>query len=326
MEYGTVLARHAPATSPRGGRVMEEAVQRNWISLFCEGQYIYGPKWTNLVRLLQVEIVARARTLGFDEWMFPRYIPASALASFQLTQFAPDLLLPAGLDSFLDPVQCVSFYHHLRNRTLRHDELPVRVVEVMGGWTWRNETLDAMDGPYRAREFLRVEHVFCGTAAQVREQRRRVRDSLTDLLTDLHLGWQVVVGRGCMDLPSLTAARLAAEGADDIPIQDIEVRIRGALKTNRALPSPGTTLHSVLRDTHLTEEISDDAYWDHDEICGCSVEGDHLTKSFGIVDEAAEPLWSGCCGIGINRLVIALIYQHGFNNVEDAVRSAIADR
>lgn len=34
------------------------------------------------------------------------------------------------------------------------------------------------------------------------------------------------MGHGCMDLPSLTEARLTAKEADDIPVQDIEVPIR----------------------------------------------------------------------------------------------------
>jgi seryl-tRNA synthetase len=326
MKYGTVLARRAPLEAPHAAQAMEEAVERGWISAFAEGQYVYHGRWATLVRLLQQELVARAQRLGFEEWILPRYIPAAALDSFKLTQFAPDLLIPAGPDSFLDPVQCVSFYHYLRGRTLRREDLPLRVVEVMGGWTWRAETPDTLDGPYRAREFLRVEHVFCGTREQVREQRRRVRDSLTELLTRLGVGWQVVVGHGCMDLPSLTDARENARGADDIPIQDIEVPIRGMLHRLPELPAPGTTSHDVLQGSGLVEEVSDSGYWDHDEICGCSVEGDHLTTDFNVVDEEGTPLWSGCCGMGLNRLVLALLYQHGFDAVEGVVREAIAPR
>ena len=326
MKYGTILAHHAPPEPPHATMVMEEAIERKWITLFCDGQYVYGPKWTRIVRLLQIELIERAQALDFEEWILPRYIPRDALDSFKLTQFAPDLLLPAGHQNFLDPVQCVSFYQHLRGRSLRSKQLPLRVVEVMGGWTWRNESPESMDGPYRAREFLRVEHIFCGTPQQVRDQRRRMRDNLTDLLTQLQLGWQVVVGHGCMDLPSLTAARLAAKKADDIPVQDIEVPIRRALHKLPDLPTPGTTSHDVLQDDKLVEMVSDASYWDHDEICGCSVEGDHLARDFGIVDEQGKPLWSGCCGIGLNRLVLALLYQHGFSYVEEVVREAVGGR
>lgn len=305
---------------------MEEALGRGWIHEFCPGQYVYRAPWARLVRLLQVELVARAQALGFEEWILPRYIPEEALDSFKLTQFAPELLLPAGQGSYLDPVQCVSFYQHLRGGTFDRTRLPLRVVEVMGGWTWRDESPESMDGPYRAREFLRVEHVYCGTPRQVRDLRRKVRDSLTDLLTGLGIGWQVVVGHGCMDLPSLEEARRGARTGDDVPIQDIEVPIRGALDKLPELPAPGTTSHHVLEDGALVERTSDAEYWDHDEICGCSVEGDHLTCSFGIVDDQGTPLSSGCCGMGLNRLVLALLYQHGFEDAEEVVRDAIGGR
>ncbi len=325
MEYGTVLGHRAPSAAPKASMVMEEAVERRWIMEFCQGQYVYGTRWAAIVRALQCKLVERAQALGFEEWILPRYIPRGALDSFKLTQFAPDLLLSAGEESFLDPVQCVSLYHHLRGKTLRAEDLPIRVVEVMGGWTWRNEQPQDLDGPYRAREFLRVEHVFCGEQEQVRRLRATMRDNLTGFLDRLGVGWQVVVGHGCMDLPSLTNMRLGAKSPEDVPVQDIEVPIRGALhRLPDDLPAPGTTTHNVYRDGGMTEVTSDAAYWDHDEISGCSVEGDHLTKDFCILDTDGKPLWSGCCGIGLNRLVLALLYQHGFETVEAVVREACA--
>lgn len=323
MKYGTVLAQKPPPASPNAGPVMEEAFERKWISRFSAGQYVYGPKWARLVRRLQCELVLRAQGLGFDECIFPRFIPREALDSFGLTQFAPDVLVAAGPNSFLDPVQCVSFYHHLRGRVLSRAQLPARVVEVMGGWSWRNETTERMDGVYRAREFLRVEHVYCGAPQQVRDLRRQVRDSLTDFLTRLQLGWQVVVGRGCMDMPWSTEMTLTAKLPDDVPVQDIEVPIRHILEKLPDLPAPGTTCHDAIIDGELVQQVSDSCYLDHDEISGCSVEGEHLTRSFGLVDEDGIPLWSGCCGIGLNRLMLALLYQHGFDKVDTVVEEAI---
>lgn len=324
MDYGTVLEYHRPSNLPLASEVMEEALVRKWVMFFGDGQYVYGRNWATLVRLLQVELVRRAQLIGFDEWILPRYIPRRAFDSFKLTQFAPDLLLSAGPNACLDPVQCISFYEHLRGTVLTSKELPIRVVEVMGGWTWRNETLEALDGPFRAKEFLRVEHVFCGTPEQVKQSRRDTRKSITGLLTELGLGWQIVVGKGCMDLPSLTQRRLGALVADDIPVQDIEIPIRRALHKLPDLPTPGTTTHGILEGNRIVETASDADYWDHDEICGCSVEGDHLTTDFGILDESGQPLWSGCCGIGLNRLVLGLLYQHGFEAAERVVRDAIS--
>ena len=48
----------------------------------------------------------------------------------------------------------------------------------MGGWTWRDEAADSIDGPIRAVEFARVEHVFFGTPEQVKELRSQVRERL----------------------------------------------------------------------------------------------------------------------------------------------------
>jgi seryl-tRNA synthetase len=247
--------------------------------------------------------------------VFPRLIPTQALDSFQLTQYTPELLLtvPDSPNRILDPVQCVSFYHHLRGSNIEPERLPLKIVEALGGWTWRNESPDRLDGPYRAKEFARVEHVYVGTPEQVREARRQVTAALTGLLTELGLGWQVVVGSGCMDIPSVIAARNAARGPDDIPVQDIEVPIRGAL----AVPLPSAERvsgkHDEFEDGRLVSMPNSSFYLDTDELCGCSVEGDHLVASFGVTAGDSGPLWSGCCGIGLNRLVVGFLYQHGFD-------------
>lgn len=55
--------------------------------------------------LLQTELISRAQDLGFEEWIFPRYIPRQALDSFGITGFAPEILMSAGDESFLDTVQ-----------------------------------------------------------------------------------------------------------------------------------------------------------------------------------------------------------------------------
>ena len=39
-----------------------------------------------------------------------------------------------------------------------------------------------------------------------------------------------------------------------------------------------------------------------------------MTQSFGISSSDGEELWSGCCGIGMNRLVVAYLYRHGFDD------------
>lgn len=312
MELGTVLYEHRTGLPPRGGNVIAASVERGWITPFGSGQYVYRSQWTRLVRQLQRLILARAYEAGFEEWTFPRLLPAAALDSFELTQFAPELLVNAELDGpcFLDPVQCAGFYHSLRNSRL--PALPIRVVECLGGWTWRKETAASLDGPYRSSEFLRVEHVYIGTPDQVVAIRERVRQGLLTVLDDLRLSWHVVVGRGCMDLPEIRARQESAAGASEVPVQDIEVPIRGTLKPDAAREALKALDHEYRADGGRLRRPNDQLYLDADELCGCSVEGDHLLRSFNITGDV-DQLWSGCCGIGLNRLVLAVLYQHGFD-------------
>jgi len=55
---------------------------------------------------------------------------------------------------------------------------------------------------------------------------------------------------------------------------------------------------------------------DFDEIGGCTIEGDHHLESFDIACDDGGPLWSGCCGIGLNRLAIGFLFQHGFDEAQ----------
>jgi seryl-tRNA synthetase len=301
MELGTILAHHKAAQPPAGGDVCKEAVERRWILPLTAGQYIYTSKWVALFRRLQCLIVERAKhELGFEEWIFPRLIPRQALDSFQLTQYRNDLLFYVGENGgrALDPVQCISFYDYLREKQIDSHILPLRIVECLGGWTWRNEKLEDLDGPVRSLEFARVEHVYLGTPEQVRHARRSVRNGLTSFLSELEISWQVVSAEGCMEIPSIVEAQRSATQDDEVPVQDIEIPLSASMPQNLSRPQ-------------WSEEF--DHAFDLREISGCSVEGDHLTKSFNIRNANGESLWSGCCGIGLNRLMMGFLYQHGFD-------------
>lgn len=288
MRVGEILLQHVQRRAATVPDVVTEAIAREWILPFGPGQYLYGPPWASLYGRLRELIVRRAREpLGFDEWIFPRMIPREALDSFQLSQFRSDLLI--WLDpvhgAALDPVQCISLYQALRGRRLVASRLPLKVVETQGGWTWRNEAADRLEGPIRAREFGRVEHVFIGFPEQVSVIRREVLDSLVELLTRLELSWRVVAGEGCMEIPSLLEKLVAASNLDEVPVLDVEV-----------------PLDSVGNPDPRFREIG-----------GCTVEGGHLTRRFAIRAGDSD-VWSGCCGIGLNRLVVAFLHQHGFDS------------
>jgi seryl-tRNA synthetase len=305
MKLGTILATSGESGQLHGGDVLAEALDRKWIEDFAEGQYVYRAPWVRVLRRVQGQILDRAYQNGFEEWLFPRLIPREALDNFRLTQYAPELLMPAGPQGkqVLDPVQCISLYHLMRGRQLPVEELPLRVVETLGGWTWRNEHTEELDGPIKAREFLRVEHVFFGTREHVRSTRAVVREGLTDLLSGWDLSWQVVAAEGCMEIPSLVQAQDDAATADEVPVQDIEVPL-SSRRPDRA--RPGWADHF-------------DDRFDLREISGCSAEGTHQTESFQITTDDGQELWSGCCGIGLNRLMVALLYRHGFDGALKAL-------
>ena len=227
MDLSEVIDQRLVADPAVGGDVTEEALRRGWVLPFAEGQYVYGAEWTSLVRRLQELLLARASGMGFREYLFPRLIPSEAVRDFQLSQFKPRLLW--NLDDhnkILDPVQCLPFYHVLRGRRFRADELPLKIVETLGGWTWRREQADELDGIFRSVEFARVEHVWLGTPDQARDIRNELCESIVDLLTELGLSVQTVVGEPCMPLKTIEDRRRAATSPDDVPVIDIELHVR----------------------------------------------------------------------------------------------------
>lgn len=304
MKLGEIIEQKLVDSPAAGGEITADAVRRGWLLPFAEGQYVYGPEWTSLLRRLQGLLLARAVELGFREYLFPRLIPAEAVDDFRLSQFKPDLLWRAEGDRVLDPVQCLAFYHALRGRRFEPDQLPVMAVETLGGWTWRRERPADLDGAFRAIEFARVEHVWFAPPDDARSIRNTVRDSVVTLLGELGLATQTVVGEPCMPIEEIDRRREAAGSPDDVPVIDIELRVRPE------------GVHGVITPQ------------DFDEIGGCTIEGDHHLKSFDIGRTDHGPLWSGCCGVGLNRLAIGFLFQHGFDDArwpEPIVRgSAIA--
>src|SRR5438128_3702632 len=114
MQLSEVIEQRLVDSPAAGGEVTEEAVRQGWLLPFAEGQFVYGPEWTALLRRLQAILVIRAAELGFREYLFPRLIPAEAVDDFRLSQFKPGLLWRAEGDRILDPVQCLPLYHVLR--------------------------------------------------------------------------------------------------------------------------------------------------------------------------------------------------------------------
>lgn len=290
-ERFAVIEEHVAGSPSVGGDVTREALERRWIEPFADGQFVYRAPWSALLRVLQDQLRRRALDhLGFEEWLFPRLIPTQAIEAFELSHYVPEMLFEVqDRDLVLDPVQCISLYHLLsQDCSVLRDGEPLRVVECMGGWTWRNEDPSRLDGTVRTIEFARVEHLWLGTAEQAKAARGEVLRSVLGLIRDLDLSYRVVVGEGCMEIAELDQARDAATTVPDIPVLDIELPL---LAPDAAAARGGDPF---------------------EEIAGCTVEGTHLTRRFGILDASGDPLSSGCCGVGLNRLVTGFLFQHGF--------------
>lgn len=64
MRLSEVIEQRLVNAPAAGGDVTDEAVRRGWLLPFTQGQYVYGPEWTSLLRRLQGLLLARASGLG----------------------------------------------------------------------------------------------------------------------------------------------------------------------------------------------------------------------------------------------------------------------
>lgn len=68
----------------------------------------------------------------------------------------------------------------------------------------------------------------------------------------------------------------------------VSCRLTQSLKEDRSRKPGGGGTHEHHVGGHRSERADDDIYLDSDEICGCSVEGEHLVDSFKIgIDNAS---------------------------------------
>ncbi|MFC1690658.1 aminoacyl--tRNA ligase-related protein [Nanoarchaeota archaeon] len=280
-KFGTVLKEGPNFSNSFSGDVGKIAEEKEWLKEVSPGVFLYRQEitgiFTKLRELFEKEVVY---PMEFGEMVFSRLLLPQTLADFGCIKYTPELLFEATRGSttrILDPVQCAPLYEAIRGQTLNY--LPLLVYEPGIEPTFRNEKEEELDSFFKAKEFRRLELIYIGTPDQVRETRRTVEKYVLSYLTNLEINWRTTVGEPCCGFPETLDKYKKAQKPDEIPIHDIEVWL-----------------------PHKEE-------WR--EIAGCGIEYDRLVKAFNVGPD--QNLWSGCTGLGLNRLAYAFLAQHGFD-------------
>ncbi len=298
FNVGQVL-KHEDVSVPYTGNVAEEAVRFNWVKPFSTGQWIYLAPMARLIRALH-EALRRhiVPAVGYEEWIFPRLQHTASLESFgwlavpnlplELFDVTPHRLEERPLEArMLDPLQCTSFYHYFSQGKISDDLLPLKIFEVLGGWTYRNEKPERFNhGFHTGLEFCGAELVFLGSPAEVKDIRWQTLRHMTELLNRLGMNWRLVVGTSCCHKHSEKYSHYLDEAIsiDEIPTIDIEGWI----------PATGEWL----------------------ELGGGDIAHDRLVNGFGLQTESNADIWSGCQGLGFGRMAYVFLSQFGFDTAQ----------
>jgi len=179
-------------------------------------------------------------------------------------------------DYILEPLQCTPLYQLFENSRLDLNKLPLKFFDCSGP-TYRNEDLGKLKALVKQREFHRAEFIYIGTKEQVIELRESILKEILKILESWGIGDRIVVGSGCFEVSKEEV--IYPESIEEIPIKDIEVY------------------------------IPKNKWWL--ELAGASVLWNLQTKRFNIT--SSEELWSGCVGIGLERLLYCFLAQKGFD-------------
>lgn len=307
------------------GRSLDEAfvtdaTKEGWIRPLNHNskpyQWIFAEPTAHLLRILKDRLRFQiAAPLKFREYVFPRLVPEQVLGLTGWLKHHPaeawhvsqkreyrwdindrEVVLPSGgwsgpfetahTEFVLDPIQCVSLYYALQGQSLQKAELPMKVFEEQGGWTWRYEHLETLSGLTKAIGFLRTEFVWLAheeDAASIRNE--LLRSIASDLGAFLKLDFLFAKGESCFEEPPNHEKDSYSKLQNDI----------GAL-----LNEPTIDL-LLLRKNDVVCEV------------GSASRYSSITKRFKITCSDESYLWSGCLGVGLNRLLVVFLETHGFD-------------
>lgn len=321
--FGTLLRKGIEKTYLFGGEISAEAERLGWAKRYPgRGQWIFTGPMTALLRTLSEMLIDYvAKPLSFQEWMFPRLMPFEVFRKLSTyVEHLPEGLFyvcapPRDQSAFeefkreyilrkelrkdllknileepgyvLEAVQCPPFYQYFSEEIVRLEDLPIKVFDVLGGWTWRNEA-GGIEGIVRTNEFWRMEMVFLASPEEVIEIRNKVTELSIELIDKvLDMEWRLVAGAPFFLSPEEASKRLIdVSSLDKIPTLDIEVY----------LPYRG---------------MRDKAEWL--EITAATVHRDYYVKAFKIKEAKNRDLWTGCVGHGLTRWAAGFLARHGFD-------------
>ncbi|MCI0503661.1 hypothetical protein L0Y65_03020 [Candidatus Micrarchaeota archaeon] len=288
---GDIVKMGPPIADSRGFGGAAVLFESGIIADFVDGsgQYVILPKGTKMMNairtLLGREIGGR---MGFEEITLPKIAPLDTFRKADILGKWDDYLIAATpyagtrgvADTYLlDPLQCTAVYQFLENREMSAEILPLRWLDCSGP-TYRNEDSTRFEALVRQREFHRFELAYIGTREQVIGIREECLARLEALLMELGLGYRISVGSGCYQIRD--GELDTPQAPEEIPIKDLEVYCPGREENGAFL-----------------------------EVAGCAVLAATMTSRFKIREKDGNALWSGCTGVGLERMVYALVANHG---------------
>ncbi|MFJ3901482.1 hypothetical protein [Streptomyces sp. NPDC090025] len=192
-----------------------------------------------------------------------------------------------GFDLCVPPTMCFHTYHQFADAPLPETSL----VVTAKGKSFRNESRYRRSLE-RLWDFTIREIVFLGTPEFVLDARRRLMERAYELVDALELGGRCEVAGDPFFLNDTTAARAWSQ-----KLLELKYELR--------LPLDGE------------RDVSVGSFNYHEQFFG---------RSFGIGDEAGEPVFTGCAGFGLERFAYAFLCRHGLDprSWPDAVRAAVA--
>jgi len=294
FQRAEILKEYVSDPSKYGDHPKVDLFARGILGKFTPGQFVILPEGMKILNriydLLQKYLV---QPMGFEEVVLPKMAPVDTFRKASLVDFPNgrqrQSAFPWSWDQYLlkatpfgktkgvketyllDPLQCTVFYQFFEGKTVDVSERPIRWYDRSGP-TYRNESLYSLFPGVKQREFHRAEFIFLGTEEQVIESRELALKQIEALCQSLGFNYRIVVGGSCHRLEDHEVREPTS--LENILVKDIEIYCPG---------------YGFL------------------EVSGNAIMDDVLTSRFSISGANGEKLWSGCSGIGLNRLMYAIV-------------------